>query len=176
MKKIGLENEERPRLKGLTVSLLRAITVIAVLISIVFGGSESARADAGHVHASAPGIEAARLLAQKGLSRLTPAANAEAMQSFLAPLSLARNLLDIGTRTDATFTLDQSHRTTDCASGACCPQGASSCGMAGHCCAGALPQAHTWWSGNHRPARFRMPAQDLIYQDISFDLDRPPKA
>lgn len=158
------------------MSLFRAIAALAVLVAVIFGGPANAHAHAGHVHASVPSMETARLLAPQGPSRLLTTAEAEKLSSSLAAKSIPLRLPDVATSTDASVTSDQSHRSTDCIPGACCCQGLSSCGMAGHCCAGALPQAHTWWTGDQRQARFRMPAQGLIYPDIIFGLDRPPKA
>lgn len=158
------------------MSLFRAIAALAVLVAVIFGGPASAHAHAGHVHASVPSIETARLLAPQNPLRAVTTADAEKLTSSLAAKSSPQKLLDIATGTDASVTSDQSHRSTDCIPGACCCQGLSSCGMAGHCCAGALPQAHSWWTGNKRQARFQMPAQGLIYPDIIFGLDRPPKA
>jgi hypothetical protein len=158
------------------VSLFRAIAALAVLVAIIFGGPANAHAHAGHVHASVPSIETARLLAPQGSSRVVTTADAEKLKAFFAAKPISLSLPITNSSTDASVTADQTHRSTDCIPGACCCQGLSSCGMAGHCCAGALPQAHTWWSGDQRQARFQMPAQGLIYPDIIFGLDRPPKA
>ncbi len=158
------------------MSLLRAITALTILIAGVFGGSANARAHEGHAHASVPSFETARSIAPPKSSGQLTTADAEKMKASFAatPMSLSPPITD--STTDASVTADQTHRTTDCVPGACCCLGVSSCGMAGHCCAGALPQTHTWWTGDQCQARFRMPAQGLIYPDIIFGLDRPPKA
>lgn len=158
------------------MSLLRAIAALAMLVAVIFGGSANAQAHGGHVHVSVPSIETARLLAPQKASRLLTTADAQKLTSTLEALSHSIKPLDIAASTDAFVTSDQSHRSTDCIPGACCCQGLSSCGMAGHCCAGALPQAHSWWTGGQRQAHFQMQAYGLIYPDIIFGLDRPPKA
>jgi hypothetical protein len=152
------------------------MSALAVLVAILFGGTANAHAHAGHVHASVPNIETARLVAPQGPSRVIIPADAEKLKASLAAKSSPIGTLGVATSKVAYVTSDQSHRSTDCIPGACCCQGLSSCGMAGHCCAGALPQAQSWWSGDQRQARFRMPAHGLIYPDIIFGLDRPPKA
>jgi hypothetical protein len=158
------------------VSLFRAIAAFAVLVAIIFGGPANARAHAGDVHASVPSSETARLLAPQGPSHLLTTADAEKLTSSFASKLITLRLPKVESRSDASVTSDQSHRSTDCIPGTCCCQGLSSCGMAGHCCAGALPHAHEWWTGDQRQARIRTPAQGLIDPDIIFGLDRPPKA
>ena len=158
------------------MSLLRAITALALFMAVVFGGSAIAHAHAGHSHASVPSFETARATAPQKSLRHLATADTEKLKASLAAKPVSLSLPITNSSTDASVTADQTHRTTDCVPGACCCQGVSSCGMAGHCCAGALPQAHTWWSGDQRQTRFRMPAQGLIFPDIIFGLDRPPKA
>ena len=158
------------------MSLFRAIAALAVLVAVIFGGPANAHAHAGHVHVSVPSTETVRLLAPQNPSRLLTTADAEKLKSSLAAKSNTLKFSDVSASKDSSITTKQSHRSTDCIPGACCCQGLSSCGMAGHCCAGALPQALSWWSGNERQAQFRMPAQGWIYPDLIFGLDRPPKA
>lgn len=158
------------------MSLFRAIAALAVLVAVIFGGPANAHAHAGHVHASVPTMETVRLLAPQNPSRLLTTADAKKLKSSHSAKSNILKLLDVSASKDSSITTKQSHRSTDCIPGACCCQGVSSCGMAGHCCAGALPQALSWWAGNQRQAQFRMPAKRWIYPDLIFGLDRPPKA
>lgn len=158
------------------MSLLRAIAALGILIAIVFSGSANAHAHAGHVHASVASSDNTRLLAPQLPPRSLTAADAENFRTLLAAMSVPLGEPEAATSMDVGVTSNHSHSRTDCLPGACGCQGLSSCGMAGHCCAGALPQAHTWWTGDQRQARLRMPDQGWIYPDLAFGLDRPPKA
>jgi hypothetical protein len=163
------------------LSLFRAIAALAVLAAIIFGGPVNAHAHAGHVHAMAPSImapsmETASLLAPQNISHVTTAADAAELKSTFEVSSSTVSSSNISTSYNANVIGAHSHRSTECIPGACCCQGLSSCGMSGHCCPGALPLPHSWWTSKQSQAGFQLPAQGLINLDIIFGLDRPPKA
>lgn len=158
------------------MSLLRAITAFVVLVAVVVGGSASARAHAGHVHASTPSLQKIGALNAENGSRILAAADIQTFKAPVGPSFSKFSVSETVATMDAGVTGNESHRSTDCLPGACCCQGLSSCGMAGHCCAGALPHAHAWWDGEPKDARIRMADQGWIYLHIIFGLDRPPKA
>ena len=152
------------------MSLRQAIKGLIVLVAVVFGTSINAFAHAGHEHA--PSANAA-WIASANADEVAPQANLdEAGKQALTSLAKTNGSQSTGHKLQSA-----SFRTNGatCPPGACCCQGASSCGMGGHCCA-SMPSTASWMNDLSNHMRYHLARLGWVYPDIVTGLDRPPKA
>lgn len=152
------------------MSLRQAIKGFIVVVAVMFG-TTSAFAHAGHVHGQSPA--SASVNAAVAVTTVTPSIT-EISAALARPSS---------TRLDEPRTSVQSMKSAlfhsdvaVCLPGACCCQGASSCGMGGHCCASMMPDHVLWTTDLNNHMRYHQARLGWVYPDIVIGLDRPPKA
>lgn len=153
------------------MSLWQAIKGLIVVVAVMFGTTSNAFAHAGHAHAqssSNPTFISAALVA-------SPMKAVTEMSAVVARLlSIA---LDQPTTSSPSMQAAAYHSgIAACPPGACCCQGASSCGMGGHCCASMMPDHANWTSDLSDHMRYHLARLGWVYPDIVIGLDRPPKA
>ena len=132
------------------MSLKQAIKGLIVVIAVIFGITSNAFAHAGHAHKQSP--PSADLLSAAWV-KVTP-------QSVIISGVVARPSSILS---DEPVTSGPSIQTAAfhsgvaiCLPGACCCQGASSCGMGGHCCASMMPDHAMWTSDLSNHMRYHL--------------------
>lgn len=140
------------------------------MVAVMFGAT-NAFAHAGHVHTQSPA--SASVNAAATLTTVTPHIT-EISAALARPSS---NRLDgpgtyIQSMQSAPFHSD----VAVCLPGACCCQGASSCGMGGNCCTSMMPDHVLWTTDLSNQMRYHQARLGWVYPDIVIGLDRPPKA
>lgn len=155
------------------MGLIRAFGTLIIMFAVLLGGSAVAHAHAGHTHkaishaqpvsVSAKAVWSGAALGLSGVERHSQKTAPSVSQVNVDQIRLLA------------ASSDSPHDSGACIPGACCCQGISSCGMAGHCCAGALPQGASAWAQNKRNLRTPLPKLTFHYSDVVFGLDRPPK-
>lgn len=138
------------------------------MVAVLVGTAASAFAHAGHSHA-------------QHAAAITESPTATTIASSSEPVAaMIANSGD--TRVDKTLSGDASAKANShpdgppCTPGACCCQGASMCGIGGHCCASMMPESMHWTRDSRDHMRYHLARLGWIYPDIYFGLDRPPKA
>jgi hypothetical protein len=152
------------------VSLRLVAQGLLVVVAILFGTAANAFAHAGHADA----LENATVAISDRV--IAPPTGVGAAGDYVAH-SLAKYANSAGDYDQSAHSLPQPENEAACMPGACCCQGASSCGMGGHCCASMMSSESIGWAqdfSNHM--RFHLARLGSVFPDIVFGLDRPPKA
>lgn len=153
------------------MSLWQAIKGLIVVVAVMFGTTSNAFAHAGHAHGQ---LSATPSLMSAALVTVTPKTFTDVSSVVALPLSAA---LDQPMTSGESFQAAAFHSgVAACPPGACCCQGASSCGMGGHCCASMMPDHANWTSDLSDHMRHHLARIGWVYPDIVLGLDRPPKA
>lgn len=144
---------------------VRAIKTILLLAALVVGLPSMAFAHAGHQRETPSAIAATASVSsaspQFDRAARPPRGSAEKIEAA----GLAKQ-----TSIGASF--DRSPAPVACAPGACCCQGASSCGAGAHC---ALATSADIEHDLRSCKTLRLAGDNWHYADLVFGLDRPPK-
>ncbi len=158
------------------MSLAQAVRAIVVLVAVLFGAPANALAHAGHEHASLSPVATSLLsdawqpVGSTGGRQLVVSSIVDASRTpNFAPLAIDTSLAVSAVSKSPS---DQ----TRCPPGACCCQGASSCGMGGHCCASTASSSEKWFGDLSNHVRYHLARLGWAYPEMIFGLDRPPKA
>lgn len=153
------------------MGLRQAIKALIIVVAVIFGITSNAFAHAGHTHAQSP---TAANVATPAWVTVSPGSFAEISGVVAGPSSI---------QSDEPMTSGQYIQSAAfhsgvavCPPGACCCQGASSCGMGGHCCTSLMPDHTNWTSDLSDHMRYHLARLGWVYPDIVIGLDRPPKA
>lgn len=153
------------------MSLWQAIKGLIVVVAVMFGTTSTAFAHAGHAHGQ---LSATPSLMSAVLVTVTPKTFTDVSAVEARPLSAA---LDQRMTSGQSIQAASFHSgVAGCPPGACCCQGASSCGMGGHCCVSMMPDSANWTSDLSDHLRYHLARLGGVYPDIVIGLDRPPKA
>jgi hypothetical protein len=148
------------------LSVVQIIKVVVVLLTLMAGMPTMAYAHFGHEHAAPVAASAS------GTDTAITATQVKA-QTF-KNLSLESSS---GTPRQGGLAVENPSSGTSivlCTPGACCCQGASSCGS-GHCCAFGITTAAAHGRSQRADESFRLALLGWPYPDLIFGLDRPPK-
>jgi hypothetical protein len=153
------------------VSLTKAIKGLIVVVAVMFGASSNAFAHAGHADAQPP---ASAIVASPAWVKVTPQSVVEISGVVARPSSIQS---DEPVSSGPCIQTAAFHSgVAVCPPGACCCQGASSCGMGGHCCTSLMHDHANWTSDLSDHMRYHLARLGWVYPDIVIGLDRPPKA
>lgn len=152
------------------MSLRLAFKGLIVVVAVMFGTMASAFAHEGHAHAQMSPASIA--VTTSGTTATPPAAAQISATTSKLPSSNSRAPID----SDQSAKPAPSHSDgAICTAGSCCCQGASSCGMGGHCCASMMPEQSDWTRDLSNHMRYHLARLGWIYPNIIIGLDRPPK-
>lgn len=154
------------------MSLWQAIKGLIVVVAVMFGTMSTAFAHAGHLHAQSA-ASATPTVISAALVTVMPKTFTGIFAVVARPLSAALDQPMTSGQTIQAAAFDSG--LVGCPPGVCCCQGASSCGMGGHCCSSMVPDHANWTSDLSDHTRYHLARLGWVYPDIVIGLDRPPK-
>ena len=152
------------------MTLRRAFEGLFVVVAILVGTTASAFAHAGHSH-----TQHAAAIATSSDATITPTITYSSEPVVALIWSAGDPRADRALSLDASGKANTHPDGPPCTPGACGCQGASMCGMGGHCCASMMPDSMHWTRDSRDHMRFHLARLGWVYPDIYFGLDRPPK-
>lgn len=153
------------------MSLWQAFKGLIVVVAVMFGTTSTAFAHAGHAHAQSsatPTVISAALVTvmPKTFAGISAVVARPSFSALDQPMTSGQFIQAAAFHSGV----------KGCPPGACCCQGASSCGMGGHCCSSMMPDHTNWTSDLSNHTRYHLARLGWVYPDIVIGLDRPPKA